>query len=64
MTRPQVLDIRAKAGHRAQPDGRYYGQRIIGYTEFKAGNVHLGGQWHAIVVLAVDTRVKIVEERE
>jgi hypothetical protein len=36
MTRQQMLDTRAKADHRNQPDARYDGQRIIGYNEFKA----------------------------
>jgi hypothetical protein len=64
MTRQQLLDVRAKASHRDQPDALYYGQRIIGYHEFMTGSVHFGGHWHAIVVLADGTRVEIDEVRD
>jgi hypothetical protein len=37
MTRQQLLDVRARADHRDQPDALYYGQRIIGYHEFTTG---------------------------
>jgi hypothetical protein len=64
MTRQQMLRLRTKAGHRDQPDVLYYGQRIIGYHEFKTGSLHLGGHWHAIVVLADGARVEVDEERD
>ena len=63
MTRQQMLDSRAKAGHRDQPDALYYGQRSIVYNEFKAGSLQLGVLLHAIVVLADGTRVEIDEDR-
>jgi hypothetical protein len=64
ITRQQMLDSRFKAGHRDQPDAQYYGQRSIGYTEFKISSVQMGGHWHAIVVLADGTRVEIDEDRD
>ena len=59
-----MLDIRAKADHRNQPDALYHGQYNIGYHEFKTGSLHLGGHRHAIVVLADGTRVEIDDERD
>jgi hypothetical protein len=56
-----MLDIRANADHRNQPDARYDGQRIIGYSEFTTARLQMGGHWHATVVLADGTRVEIDE---
>jgi hypothetical protein len=62
MTREKMLDVRYKADNRDQPDALYYGQRIIGFREFKTGS--LGGEsghWRAIVALADGTRIEIDE---
>jgi hypothetical protein len=61
MTRNQMLDVRWKADNRDQPDALYYGQRIIGYREYKTGGPGTPGHWRAIVVLADGTRVEIDE---
>jgi hypothetical protein len=50
MTRQRMLDSRAAAGHRDQPDALSYGQRMIGYHDFKTGNLHMGGQRLANVI--------------
>jgi hypothetical protein len=64
MTRQQLLELHAKATNRERPDALYYGQRIIGYHEFKTDSLPMGGHWHAVVVLADGTRVEIDEERD
>jgi hypothetical protein len=64
MARQQMLDVRAKAANRERPESSYCGQLIIGYHEFRTGGVQLGGQRHAIVVLADGTRVEIDEDRD
>jgi hypothetical protein len=61
MSREKMLDVRYKADNRDQPDALYYGQRIIGYREFKTGSLHMPGHWRAIVVLADGTRIEIDE---
>jgi hypothetical protein len=61
MTREEMLDVRWKADNREQPDALYYGQRIIGYREWKGGDLHTPGHWYAIVVLADGTRIGIDE---
>jgi hypothetical protein len=63
MTREQMLAVRWRADNRDQPDALYYGQRIIGYREFKTGGLGAPGHWRAIVVLADETRIEIAEKQ-
>jgi hypothetical protein len=61
MTRHDMLAIRWKADHREQPDARYHGQRISGYSEWKAPDSGSGGVWRAVLVLADGERLELVE---
>ena len=62
MTREQMLDVRHKADHRDQPDALFHGQRIIGYSEWKGGDLYTSGRWSAVVFLADGARILIEEE--
>jgi hypothetical protein len=61
MTRHDMLAIRWKADHREQPDARYHGQRITGYSEWKTQDSKESSGWRAVLVLADGERLELVE---
>jgi hypothetical protein len=63
LTRKEMLQVRDLADKRMLPTSLYRGQRIIGYSEWKTGDLSTPSIWRAVVVLVDGTRLEIVEER-